>query len=118
MWSKSTGYYYKEVPANERASEKELGARWGRDPSKVDEEGRATRRGSHAQKVPGALDSAQDVQESRPDEGLDQPDESGGDRRDLDQPDGTGGDRRETLSPEEQRLSYATDDNKRGVVQD
>ena len=130
---KSTGYYYKEVPANERApgaSEKELGARWGRDSGKADEEGQVTRRGSRTQKVPGALDSAQDKQESRLDEGLDQPDDSSGDRRDLDQPtqlgddrigrtsldqpDDTGGDRHEALSSEDPRLSYATDDNKKG----
>ena len=43
---KSTGYYYKEVTANKRApgaSEKELGACWGRDSGKADEEGRVTR---------------------------------------------------------------------------
>ena len=42
-----------------------------------------TQRGSCTQKVPGALDSAQDEQESRPDEGLDQLDDSSGDRREV-----------------------------------
>ena len=124
------GFTIQPVPANENSLGtlvRALGAHWGLDPSKVNPLGRTTRKVVRPQPIPGGLEPAQDEREAQPeDSSLDHPDKSGGDRcgdnpgqlgepsgdqsRSLDQPERMGGDRQPRGSPEDQGLSYETDD--------
>lgn len=120
-------YEYEERPSDDvqGASQQELADKWGRAGTSM-EEGRVTRRGAqHQQNTPANLEPSQDENEVRAGmSSLDQPAESGGDRRDSDQPGKPGSgrsggldpssdvDRPEGADPESQQSSSTTEDDR------